>query len=157
MVTPQETIKTKLVHDKLQETPKYRNVFHGISTIVAQNGIGGIYKGYVPTLLKQSTNQGVRFVVYTDTTNKLQQFIQYKVLCDFLAGGFAGFCSTMFNNPVDVIKTKLQGVDAGKYKGFQDCASKIMAEQGMMGFYSGVGPRLVRVCLDVALTFTVYG
>ena len=34
VVTPQETLKTKLVHDKMQDTPKYRNLVHGISTIV---------------------------------------------------------------------------------------------------------------------------
>lgn len=34
VVTPQETVKTKLIHDKLSENPKYRNVFHGIRTIV---------------------------------------------------------------------------------------------------------------------------
>lgn len=56
VVTPQETLKTKLVHDKLQENPKYRNLFHGIYTIVRQNGIGGIYKGYAATLIKQSSN-----------------------------------------------------------------------------------------------------
>ena len=39
-----------------------------------------------------------------------------------LAGAFAGFCSTMANNPVDVIKTRMQGVDAHKYNGFMDCA-----------------------------------
>ena len=49
------------------------------------------------------------------------------MLCDVLAGGFAGFCSTMANNPVDVIKTKMQGVDAHKYNGFMDCGKQIMA------------------------------
>jgi len=47
--------------------------------------------------------------------------IEYKAVCDFMAGGFAGFCSTMFNNPVDVIKTRMQGVNAHEYKGFLDC------------------------------------
>lgn len=157
VVTPQETLKTKLVHDKLQETPKFKNLFHGISTIVKENGLGGLYKGYAATLMKQSTNQGVRFVVYTDTAKKLKEYISYKVVCDLIAGGFAGFCSTMFNNPVDVIKTKMQGVDAHKYNGFMDCGRQIMATTGPMGFYSGVGPRLCRVILDVALTFTIYG
>jgi len=68
VVTPQETLKTKLVHDKMQEKHQYRNVFHGIKTIVAQNGLSGMYKGYLATLLKQSSNQGVRFLVFTDTT-----------------------------------------------------------------------------------------
>lgn len=32
-----------------------------------------------------------------------------------------------------------------------------MLEQGPMGFYSGVGPRLARVVADVALTFSIFG
>jgi len=107
VVTPQETIKTKLIHDKLSENPQYKNVFHGIKTIVGNHGFGGIYKGVVPTVLKQSTNQGVRFVVFEDTQKRLSQYIKYKMLCDFLSGGFAGFCSVMFNNPIDVVKTNL--------------------------------------------------
>jgi solute carrier family 25 citrate transporter 1 len=68
VVTPQETLKTKLVHDMLQEKPKYRSLFHGISEIIKSQGLGGIYKGYSATLIKQSSNQGVRFVVYTDSS-----------------------------------------------------------------------------------------
>lgn len=58
--------------------------------------------------MKQSSNQAVRFVVFADTKKKLSSFIQNKIIVDLLAGGFAGFCSTMANNPVDVIKTKMQ-------------------------------------------------
>ena len=55
----------------MQETPKYRNLFHGIQTIVGETGVGGLYKGYAATLMKQSSNQGVRFVVYTDSAKYL--------------------------------------------------------------------------------------
>ena len=40
----------------MQEKPQYRNLFRGVSTIVGESGIGGIYKGYAATLLKQSSN-----------------------------------------------------------------------------------------------------
>ena len=56
VVTPQGTLKTKLIHDKLSTEPKYKNVFHGIYKIIEAQGFGGIYKGLLPTLLKQSTN-----------------------------------------------------------------------------------------------------
>lgn len=82
--------------------------------------------------------------------------IPYKVAVDLLSGAFAGFCSTMANNPVDVVKTKMQGIDAGKYNGFADCFGQIWKKQGVMGFYSGIGPRLVRVILDVSLTFAIF-
>jgi solute carrier family 25 citrate transporter 1 len=63
----------------------------------------------------------------------------------------------MANNPVDVIKTKMQGINAHHYDGFADCGRQIMHESGVAGFYAGVVPRLCRVCLDVALTFSIYG
>ena len=156
VVTPQETLKTRLIHDKLSEQPKYRNLFHGIYTIMAEQGPAGCYKGVTATVLKQSSNQGVRFVVFEDTKKKLSSFIPYKVLVDLSAGAFAGFCSVMANNPVDVVKTKMQGIDAGKYNGFADCFGQIYKNQGIGGFYSGVTPRLARVILDVALTFAIF-
>jgi solute carrier family 25 citrate transporter 1 len=115
-------LKTRLIHDKLSTEPKFRNVFHGIYTIASEHGPRGLYKGVAATLMKQSSNQAVRFVVFEDTNKSLSQYITIKWLCNLIAGGFAGFCSTMANNPVDVIKTKMQGMDAHKYNGTVDCA-----------------------------------
>jgi solute carrier family 25 (mitochondrial citrate transporter), member 1 len=156
VVTPQETLKTKLIHDKLSPNPQYRNLFHGIYTIGSNAGPSGLYKGVVATLLKQSSNQGVRFVVFEDTKKTLGNYIPYQVVVDLLSGGFAGFCSTMFNNPVDVVKTKMQGLEASKYNGFADCFKQVYSRSGIMGFYSGIGPRLCRVILDVSLTFAIF-
>lgn len=125
VVTPQETLKTRLIHDKLSPEPKFRNLFHGIYSIVQAQGLGGIYKGVVPTLMKQSSNQGVRFVVFEDTKKALGGVIPFKVVVDLMSGAFAGFCSTMANNPVDVVKTKMQGIDSHKYSGFGDCFSQV--------------------------------
>jgi solute carrier family 25 (mitochondrial citrate transporter), member 1 len=71
VVTPQETLKTKLIHDRLSATPQYKNIFSGIYIIASETGMKGLYMGLAPTVLKQSTNQGVRFVVFADTKNKL--------------------------------------------------------------------------------------
>ncbi len=80
-----ETIKVKLIHDKFIAKPQYRHLFHGIYTIVKQEGFGGIYKGkiynlhrpigFVATLLKQSSNQAVRFLVFMDTQKFLNNYI----------------------------------------------------------------------------------
>lgn len=56
VVTPQETLKTRLIHDKLSAKPQYRNLFHGIYSIIQAQGPAGCYKGVVPTLMKQSSN-----------------------------------------------------------------------------------------------------
>ena len=156
VVTPMETLKVKLIHDKLSDKPKYNNLFHGIYKIGQQYGFAGIYSGVVPTIIKQSSNQAVRFVVFEDAQKVMNKVIPFPMLADLFAGAFAGAVSVIANNPVDVVKTKLQGLDAHKYKGVNDCVQQILKESGMRGFYSGVGPRLARVCLDVGLTFSIF-
>lgn len=44
---------------------------------------------------------------------------------NLLGGMSAGCFSTLGNNPFDVVKTKMQGVDASKYKGTVDCFVKV--------------------------------
>ena len=116
-----------------------------------------MYKGPLATILKQSSNQGIRFVVFAEAQKKLSQFSNQKMAVDFAAGVFAGFCSTMGNNPIDVVKTKMQGQNSHLYNGFSHCFKDIYQKHGLVGYYHGVGPRLVRVCLDVGLTFTIFG
>ncbi|XP_045923787.1 tricarboxylate transport protein B, mitochondrial [Micropterus dolomieu] len=73
-----------------------------------------------------------------------------------LFGAVAGAASVFGNTPLDVIKTRMQGLEAHKYKSTMDCAVKIMKHEGPKAFYKGTVPRLGRVCLDVAIVFIIY-
>merc|ERR1712007_245947 len=42
------------------------------------------------------------------------------------------------------------------YKGTVDCAMQILKKEGPMFFYSGTWPRLIRVSLDVGITFAIF-
>jgi solute carrier family 25 citrate transporter 1 len=39
VVTPMETVKVKFIHDQTSANPKFKGFFHGVSTIVKQQGI----------------------------------------------------------------------------------------------------------------------
>lgn len=71
-------------------------------------------------------------------------------------GAVAGAASVFGNTPLDVVKTRMQGLEASKYKNTADCAMKIWKNEGVTAFYKGTVPRLGRVCLDVAITFMIY-
>lgn len=71
-------------------------------------------------------------------------------------GAVAGAVSVFGNTPLDVVKTRMQGLEAAKYKNTADCAYKIWKNEGIAAFYKGTVPRLGRVCLDVAITFMIY-
>lgn len=162
-VTPMETIKVKFIDDQQSAKPRYKGFFHGVRTIVAEQGIGGIYKGLTPTILKQSSNQAIRFFVmetlkeqYRHYRGDKQNNMPVPKLLTGLFGAFAGACSVFGNTPIDVVKTRMQGLEASKYKNSLDCALKIIKHEGPKAFYKGTVPRLSRVCLDVAITFMIY-
>ena len=157
-VTPMDTIKTRLIHDQLTRSAaerKYKGFFHGVRSIVAEQGLGGVYKGLTATILKQSSNQAIRWVVFLNVkqwfagpggdTSKLG------VLHTMTASVLAGAASVYGNTPVDVIKTRMQGLEAAQYKSTWDCAKQIMVKEGPKAFYKGATARLARVCLDVTV------
>lgn len=55
------------------------------------------------------------------------------------------------------VKSRMQGLDAHKYRSTVHCISEILKNEGPMAFYKGVGPRLTRVCCEVGITMSIYG
>ncbi|CAH1369685.1 hypothetical protein MTP99_011103 [Tenebrio molitor] len=158
-VTPMETIKVKFINDQRSAQPRFRGFIHGVSMIIKEEGIGGVYKGVVPTILKQGSNQAIRFFVMETCKDLYKGGDPNKKVPKAAVGAFgalAGACSVFGNTPVDVVKTRMQGLEAKLYKGTIDCFIKIWKNEGPLAFYKGTVPRLAKVCLDVAVTFMVY-
>ena len=59
----------------------------------------------------------------------------------------------MGNNPIDVVKTRVQN---GRGTSSLGVAKDILKTDGVRGFYRGVLPRLNRVTIEVALAFCIY-
>ncbi|KAJ7391909.1 hypothetical protein OS493_016205 [Desmophyllum pertusum] len=159
IVCPMETVKVKFIHDQTQPNPRFKGFFSGVSTIVKTEGLGGVYKGLTATVIKQGTNQMIRFFVYSNLKNHLQggdPSVDIGSVRTFIIGGIAGAASVFGNTPVDVVKTRMQGLDAHKYKNTLDCVMRIIKYEGLKAFYKGTVPRLGRVCFDVAFVFTFY-
>ncbi|KAB0790964.1 hypothetical protein PPYR_02770 [Photinus pyralis] len=158
-VTPMETVKVKFINDQRSAQPRFKGFFHGVGMIVKEQGIGGVYKGLTATIIKQGSNQAIRFFVMETLKDKYRGGDPKKTVPKLVVGAFgavAGAASVFGNTPVDVVKTRMQGLEAHKYKNTLDCAMQIWKNEGPAAFYKGTVPRLSRVCLDVAITFMIY-
>merc|ERR1712098_461705 len=105
-VTPMETVKVKFIADQRSANPQYRGFAHGVREIVKQEGIMGCYKGLTATMMKQGSNQAIRFYVMETLKDKYRG-ADPKLIVG-LMGGFAGACSVIGNTPLDVVKTRMQ-------------------------------------------------
>lgn len=75
------------------------------------SGIRGTYQGLTATILKQGTNQAIRFFVYTNLKHYFQDGDPSKDIGNirtFMIGGVAGAASVFGNTPIDVVKTRMQ-------------------------------------------------
>ncbi|KAK3815276.1 MAG: mitochondrial tricarboxylate transporter [Benniella sp.] len=163
VVTPTETIKTKLIHDSNLLNPKYRGLVHGVRSIVQAEGFGGIYRGVVPVMARQGANSAVRFGVYSTLSDFVKGRMggspgrQLPAIHAFGIGAVAGIVTVYTTMPLDVIKTKMQGLRAKElYKGSFDCAWKIFKNEGVLAFWKGATPRLARLSMSGGIIFSLF-
>ena len=83
--------------------------------------------------MKTSTNQAIRFSVVEglkkwkrgdDPTAKVNKGLTA------LFGAVGGIVSVFMNTPLDVLKSRMQGLEAHKYKNIVDCAYSIASKEG---------------------------
>ncbi|CAG8543450.1 10926_t:CDS:2 [Paraglomus occultum] len=153
VVTPTETIKTKLIHDSQREVPKYKGLVHGVTTIVRQEGFGGVYRGLFPVMMRQGANQAVRFSTYSTLKQELQKWttpgqpLPWSVT--FAIGAVAGTVTVYTTMPLDVVKTKMQGLHAKTlYKNSFHCFWTVVRNEGVLSLWKGATPRLSRLLVS---------
>jgi len=99
IVAPVETVKVKCIELN-------KSFVDSLKYIMSTEGISGMYKGALPTALKQGSNQGLRFMWYSEyrriVTNDGEKNLS--PIMGLLGGMSAGCFSTFGNNPFDVIK-----------------------------------------------------
>jgi solute carrier family 25 citrate transporter 1 len=118
VVTPAEVCKIRMqsqhhsMMDPVQKQHrKYTNVVQTAFTITKEEGLGALYKGVVPTMLRQGCNQAVNFTAYSFFKRSVMEHQGTTELASWqslLIGGFSGGMGPLVNNPLDVVKTRLQ-------------------------------------------------
>lgn len=100
VVTPSEVCKVRLqsqyhslVDASQMQHRKYKNVFQTAFLIVKEEGITALYKGIIPTMLRQGINQAVNFTCYNAAKKwitKWQQTDQLYPWQSLVLGGLSG-------------------------------------------------------------------
>lgn len=110
VVTPAEVCKIRMqsqYHSLVDPTQmahrKYTNVLQTAFTITREEGLGALYKGVVPTMLRQGCNQAVNFTAYQFFKKKLmerQGSSELQHWQTLLLGGLSGGMGPLANNPL---------------------------------------------------------
>jgi len=171
VVTPMEVVKIRLqAQTNSMSDPsdwnrrKYRGTMHALACIVKEEGPLALYKGVIPTVLRQATNQAANFTAYQEIKKawiKHTDVTELQPWQHLVIGGVSGAFGPLLNSPIDVIKTRLQKQkiipgEKPKYDGVTGCISTMLKEEGPRSFYKGLTPRLMRIMPGQAITFMMY-
>jgi hypothetical protein len=144
MATPVENIKTYRICEGTNIP---------IKTIYEREGIKVFYKGMIPTIIKESTTYGTRFLFYTSMYKKLEEKNINFVLNSIISSTTAGFMSSYLNNPLDVIQTRKQMPNNNKKA---DTIKTIIKNEGWQSLYKGSFVRSLRTIPAAGISFLTY-
>ena len=92
-----------------EERRNYRNVFDAFRRIPAEEGITGLWKGGVPTVIRAMALNLAMFTTYETAKEKFAEIMpNNQNLSWFIASFLAGSLSAFACIPFDNAKTKLQ-------------------------------------------------
>ncbi|KAK5079407.1 putative mitochondrial 2-oxoglutarate/malate carrier protein [Lithohypha guttulata] len=134
------------------ERANYRSVFDALSRIAKSEGIGALWAGASPTVIRAMALNFGQLTFFAESKQQLK--VRAPTLSEgqqrFGASAIAGFFASFFSLPFDFIKTRLQKQSRGPdgkypYAGFMDCARKVIKDEGLLRFYRGFGTYYVRI------------
>lgn len=150
-VTPTERIKTALIDDA-RGAKQYHSTMHAVRTVMAEDGLLGLYRGFIGTTLKQASATSFRMGSYNILKDfERQRHIEQSVAVNFANGAVAGTITTLATQPFDTIKTRSQTAKATTTR---EAIASIWADGGVRAFWRGTVMRLGRTVLAGGVLFT---
>jgi len=157
VVTPVELVRNRLMVQYKNAGPAvYRGPVDAVQQILRTTGITGLWKGQVSTLCRDVPGVGSWYfgnaIANEYFANKYPS--SPKAPRSIVSGAFAGICFWLVALPLDTVKTIVQTNTSGRSS--LQLISERYAQEGIRGFYRGMGVALLRGIPAAATTFTAY-
>ncbi|KAG8570283.1 hypothetical protein GDO81_011192 [Engystomops pustulosus] len=139
---------------------QYRGMFHALAKIYRQEGIPGLYKGFVPGLLGTS-HGALQFMAYEELKMEYNKHLNRPIdtklntLEYITMAALSKIFAVMATYPYQVVRARLQD-QHNQYSGVIDVIRRTWRKEGVHGFYKGIIPNVIRVTPACCITFVVF-
>ena len=164
---PIDVVKVRMQFSGSNAGVEYKGSIDAARQIARNEGVGALFKGLKPALLRQATYGSMRYGLYTPIRN----FIgvdpdvpksEIPIVQKIAAGAGAGAIASFLANPTDLIKVRMQVEGMGgsastqQYRGLSDAFKTIVRNEGVAGLWKGVGPTCGRATVLAAAELSSY-
>lgn len=143
--------RTRLANDAKSAKKGGERQFNGLIDVyrktLASDGIAGLYRGFLPSLVGIVVYRGFYFGLYDSTKPIiLTGPLENSFLAAFLLGWVVTTTASTISYPLDTIRRRMMMTSgqAVKYKGALDCGRKVIAAEGVSSLFKGCGANILR-------------
>eukprot|EP01064_Diplonema_japonicum_P009636 TRINITY_DN17112_c0_g1_i1.p1 TRINITY_DN17112_c0_g1~~TRINITY_DN17112_c0_g1_i1.p1 ORF type:complete len:313 (+),score=72.54 TRINITY_DN17112_c0_g1_i1:53-940(+) len=171
MWVPIDVIKERLQVQDINVKGRYTGSWDAIKTVSRNEGLGGLYKGYLSTLGSFGPFSAFYFVFYEQLKNLFLAENSASRTVSFtqglFCGGTASALAAAVTNPLDMVKLRLQvqrsvlssGVSTQfsyHYRSLPSGLASIVRDEGVRALWKGVGARILFAGPQAALTMSIF-
>jgi len=143
MITPLDLVKCRLQVDK----DKYKNLVTGFRVTMGEGGAAGLFLGWAPTAIGYSMQGLCKFgfyeffkKTYGDMMGEENAYL-YMTGLYLAASASAEFFADIALSPMEACKVRIQTSPIGTFpRTLRGAFPKLLAEQGIGGFYKSIVP-----------------
>jgi len=142
--------RTRLANDNKSAKKGGSRQFNGLVDVYRQtlksDGIAGLYRGFVISCVGIIVYRGLYFGVYDSVKPLLPKQYQNSFLASFALGWAITIGAGLASYPLDTVRRRMMMTsgEAVKYTSSIQCASQIMAKEGVSSFFKGAGANVLR-------------
>jgi len=149
---PFDFARTRLASDLQTGKPQFKGITDCIVTTVKNQGIVGLYTGWVVTCMGAFVYRAGQlgcFKQIQDSNPYQKDKGTLGAVSSFIAVTIARTVVMPFNYPFDTVRRRMmlgseKAIELRTYKGSWDCFKSVWAKEGLKGMYEGMGPELFR-------------
>jgi solute carrier family 25 folate transporter 32 len=157
VTNPIWVVKTRMFTQSANDVDRYRGVFHGLGQLYKSEGFKGYYRGIVPAMIGVS-HGALQFMSYEYMKQhhpvQNQSTLEYITMA-CISKTFATVCTY----PYQVLKSRMQTQEKyllQEYGSVSSTVQTIYKNEGLKGYYKGMGVNIIRVLPGTCITFAVY-
>jgi len=172
ITNPVWVIKVRMFTTHPSDPTSYRSLWHGLTSTYNSEGLRGLYRGTSLAIFGVS-NGALQFMAYEKMkewgfSQKRKSIAKagksWSTEDDKLSNasyimmsGASKWWALALTYPYQVVRSRIQNnATAHLYPTIRACIRRTYAEEGLRGFYRGLGTNFVRVLPGTCVTFVVY-
>nr|XP_018267426.1 ADP,ATP carrier protein [Kwoniella dejecticola CBS 10117]OBR89584.1 ADP,ATP carrier protein [Kwoniella dejecticola CBS 10117] len=143
--------RTRLANDNKSAKKGGSRQFNGLVDVyrktLASDGIAGLYRGFVPSVVGIIVYRGLYFGLYDSIKPViLVGPLEGNFLASFALGWTVTTSAGLASYPLDTIRRRMMMTSGGTvhYKSMFDAASQIVAKEGIRSLFKGAGANILR-------------